>query len=70
MGAVLSGKTGTGWANGQLNGVPINGWFVGYVEKNGDAYFFATNIEASDNASGTKAKEITLNILNAKQLFY
>ena len=36
----LSGKTG--WSN--TNEID-NGWFVGYLERSGQAYFFATNIE-------------------------
>jgi beta-lactamase class D len=31
-----------------INGVPINGYFIGYVEKYGNIYLFATNIEADD----------------------
>ena len=38
----ISGKTG--WSvNGDIN----NGWFVGYLVKDGNAYFFASNIEPS-----------------------
>ena len=67
----LSGKTGSGvGANGNRYS---NGWFVGYVEKDGNAYFFATNIEpdgASDeSAGGIQAKEITLSILRDKGLY-
>lgn len=36
----LSGKTG--WS---IQGDEHNGWFVGYAEKGGDVYFFATNID-------------------------
>jgi beta-lactamase class D len=68
-GALLSGKTGTGWKDAELNGIPINGYFVGYVEKDGNAYFFATNIEAEDHATGGNAKAITLQILRDKKLF-
>lgn len=68
-GAILSGKTGTGWENAVINGTPINGWFLGYVEKDGNTYVFATNIEAANNASSSKAKEITLNILKEKHIY-
>ncbi|MGB0839616.1 MAG: class D beta-lactamase [Chitinophagales bacterium] len=37
----LSGKTG--WALGNED-KPDNGWFVGYVEKGREIYFFATNV--------------------------
>lgn len=69
-GAVLSGKTGTGWRDSVLNGEAINGYFIGYVEKDGHTYLFATNVEAATQASGGKAKAITLQILKDKQLYY
>jgi bla regulator protein BlaR1 len=47
----------------------VNGRFIGYVEKDGNTYIFATNIEASNNASSGKAKEITLNILGDKHIY-
>ncbi len=56
---ILRGKTGSGMENGK----GVLGWFVGYVERGNKTYIFATNIEASDNASGIKAKKITLEIL-------
>lgn len=58
-GAMLSGKTGTG----AVNGKGVNGWFIGYVEKNENIYIFATNIQGKDKASGSVAAEITLKIL-------
>lgn len=63
-GAVLSGKTGTGIVDGKS----INGWFVGYVEKGGNAYIFAANIQGADNANGVNAKGIVLSILKDKKL--
>ncbi|WP_068774877.1 penicillin-binding transpeptidase domain-containing protein [Paenibacillus sp. FJAT-26967] len=67
--AVLSGKTGTGWADNVINGTPVNGWFIGYVEKNHNVYLFVTNIQASGQASSSKAKEITLKILADKKIY-
>ncbi|WP_179134595.1 BlaR1 family beta-lactam sensor/signal transducer [Oceanobacillus timonensis] len=64
-GAALYGKTGTG----NVNGKDINGWFVGFVETDTNTYFFATNIQDEDNASGSIATEITLAILKDKQIF-
>ncbi|TCO69153.1 BlaR1 family beta-lactam sensor/signal transducer [Marinisporobacter balticus] len=61
----LSGKTGT--AN--VNNKNINGWFIGYVEKDDNTYFFATNINAIDKASGSAAKHITLSILKEKGIY-
>lgn len=58
-GIILSGKTGSGG---------VNGWFVGYVERQGNVFYFATNIEAEQNATGIKAKEITMEILRDKNI--
>lgn len=63
-GTVLSGKTGSGMKDNQY----VLGWFVGYVEKEGNVYFFVNNIEGQDNAGGDKAKSITLSILKDKGL--
>ena len=54
------GKTGTGRVDGQ----DVNGWFVGLLETAGNTYFFATNIQAAKNATGSKASEISLSILS------
>ena len=56
----LYGKTGTGRVDGQ----DVNGWFVGLLETAGNTYFFATNIQAAENATGNKASEISLSILS------
>jgi beta-lactamase class D len=58
-GVRLMGKTGSGFEDGKW----ILGWFVGCVEKQGNHYFFATNIQAPDGATGGKAREITKLIL-------
>jgi beta-lactamase class D len=52
----------TGWAQRVQ---PQIGWWVGYLERDGNVYFFATNIEsAQPNADFAPAKiEITKNIL-------
>jgi bla regulator protein BlaR1 len=71
----LSGKTGSGENTNNNNKAKkgsINGWFIGYVEKDNDICYFATNIEANEttkeSADGQKAKEITLKILKDKNL--
>ena len=56
----LYGKTGTGRVDGQ----DVNGWFVGFVETADNTYFFATNIGADSNATGSNATEITMSILS------
>ncbi|MEI3378257.1 MAG: BlaR1 family beta-lactam sensor/signal transducer [Coprococcus sp.] len=54
------GKTGTGHVGGQ----DVNGWFIGYIEIVNNTYFFATNIGADNNATGSNAAEITMSILS------
>lgn len=53
------GKTGTG---GTENAATL-GWFVGYLERGGDTYVFATNIRAKQDAMGFKAREICAAVL-------
>jgi len=65
-GAVLSGKTGTGLVNGAWG---MNGWFVGYVETGDNTFFFATYIQGETNAGGSVAAQITLAILEYKNIF-
>lgn len=63
----FSGKTGSGGPNGLFNDPNAEntiGWFVGEIENNGNRYYFATNIEGDQTASGIKAKEISITILN------
>lgn len=64
-GAVLSGKTGSGLVNKK----GISGWFIGYVEKQGETFIFATNIQNEDHVSGSLAAEITLSILKDKKIY-
>jgi beta-lactamase class D len=56
----LSGKTG--WASSVD---PDIGWFVGYLEKDEDHYYFATNVEleGSQSSLGKLSQEITMEIL-------
>lgn len=54
------GKTGTGRVNGQ----DINGWSIGFIENRDNTYFFATNIQSEQHATGSKASDITLSILS------
>lgn len=64
----LSGKTGWGIMKGEeTGGQEWNiGWFVGYVEKGEDVYFFATNISSPEPAPadfGGASKRITMEML-------
>ncbi|MCM3570886.1 BlaR1 family beta-lactam sensor/signal transducer [Neobacillus mesonae] len=62
----LYGKTGTGMVNGKN----INGWFVGFVTKGEDRYYFAVNIQNKDGqAQGSKAAEIAKQILHDKRIY-
>ena len=62
----LSGKTGS------TQRIKIHtGWFVGYLETNGNVYYFATNLESSDPnglANGQLAQNINRNILQSLEL--
>lgn len=64
-GTTLYGKTGTG----DVDGKNVNGWFIGFLEKNGNTYFFATNIQGEDFANGSMASKITLEILKSRNLY-
>jgi bla regulator protein BlaR1 len=63
-GVRFMGKTGSGFQDNKW----LLGWFVGCVEKQGNRYFFATNIQAQDDATGGKAREITKLILKDLQV--
>jgi beta-lactamase class D len=55
----LRGKTGSGFLESRYIG-----WFVGYQEVDGHPFFFATNIVSPNpDATGKKAKEISINVL-------
>ncbi len=59
------GKTGTG----RINENDINGWFIGYIETADNTYFFATNIQSTENATGSKAYEISLSVLSDMKIW-
>lgn len=61
----LYGKTGTGC----IDGMDVNGWFVGYVKAPDNTWFFAANIAANDGASGSSAAEITQHILSEMDIW-
>jgi len=63
-GVRFMGKTGSGFQDDKF----ILGWFVGCVEKQGNRYFFATNIQAPDGATGGKSREIMKLILKDLQI--
>ncbi|MCI8292050.1 MAG: BlaR1 family beta-lactam sensor/signal transducer [Hespellia sp.] len=62
----LYGKTGTG----RVDGDDVNGWFIGFAEIADHTYFFATNIEANEGATGSKAAEITWSILSDMNIMH
>ena len=61
----LYGKTGTR----RIDGQDMNGWFIGFVETTDNTYFFATNIQSENEATGSSAAEITLSILSQLNLW-
>ena len=63
--AALYGKTGTG----AVNGKNVNGWFVGFVEKEDNVFIFALNIQGKDDAGGKKAAETALAVLKDKNIY-
>ncbi len=64
-GKILFGKTGTG----TLDGKNVNGWFVGFVEKEDNVFIFAVNVRAKDNAGGKAAAETALAVLRDKNIY-
>jgi len=59
---IIRGKTG--WVGFPEQTVfPQVGWFVGYLEKNKNAYFFATNIDMRSNGDASKRIELTRHCL-------
>lgn len=60
---IYRGKTGWDSASD-----PDVGWFVGYVERNDNAYFFANNMEFSDNKLANNRKGIVEDILKKLEL--
>lgn len=62
----LSGKTGTQ----EINGQNTCGWFIGSIEKGDHTYFFATNIQSDQLASGPAATELSFTILSDLGLWY
>ena len=61
----LYGKTGSGM---DAEGNWSLGWFVGFLESEGDVYVFACNITGGENPSGKVAREIVENVLKAEGL--
>ena len=56
----------TGWGMRFENHV---GWFVGYIEKDDDVYFFATNLETKNPDEGFRSRiEITYKILKELEI--
>ncbi len=55
----LYGKTGTG----QIDGQEIRGWFIGFIERSENPVFFACYIQDEEEATGSRASDITYSIL-------
>lgn len=59
------GKTGTGSADGRS----VCGWFIGYVEKQDNTFYFAANIQGEEGADGARAAEITFEVLARMEIW-
>ena len=55
----------TGWSDAYT---PQVGWWIGYLEKADNSYFFATEIDIKKDEDAGKRKEITKNILRKLKL--
>lgn len=55
----------TGWSDAYT---PQVGWWIGYIERGADVYFFATEIDINKNEDAAKRKEITRNILKSLKI--
>ena len=55
----------TGWSSAYT---PQIGWWIGYVERGTEVYFFATEIDITKDEDAAKRKEITRNILKSLQI--
>jgi zinc D-Ala-D-Ala dipeptidase len=55
----------TGWSDAYT---PQVGWWVGYVERGSDAYFFATEIDIVKDTDAARRKEITKRVLRRLEI--
>lgn len=60
----LRGKTGSG----DFDDTAGQGWFVGWVERGGNRFYFAVHITGRSNADGLHAKAIALTLLHEYKL--
>ena len=56
----IYGKTGTG----NIDGLNVAGWYIGFVEQADNTYFFATYLHSDKGIDGPEVREITLNLLS------
>lgn len=47
----------------------VLGWFIGYLEKDGNTYYFAVNIQNEQDADGTAATALAFEVLEALGLW-
>lgn len=57
----LSGKSG--WAGLGEKGQPQTGWLVGYLERQGDVFFFALNIDIRRSQDAAARMRVTMAVL-------
>lgn len=54
------GKTGTG----NIDGVNVAGWYIGFAERSDNTYFFAAYLHSDQGIDGPQVREMTLNLLS------
>lgn len=63
----LTIRAKTGWAMRIQN---QHGWYVGYVEKEDETWFFATNIDINSKQDARYRRDITYQALKLKKIIY
>jgi beta-lactamase class D len=58
----------TGWAGLGNRSAPQIGWWVGFVERDGKAYFFAMNVDIKKDEDAAARMTITKNILREMEI--
>jgi len=61
----FSGKTGSAYKEGRW----VLGWYVGHVKKGNQEYVCACNIQGDDGCSGSRARDITIEVLKKAGLW-
>ncbi len=60
----------TGWAGYGNQAAPQIGWYVGYLETNGNVWFFALNMEMTKPADAGLRQKLVMDVLKQKASMY